>query len=389
MTAKTRVSIRRCEGYDDNELDEAFVRALHDIGFDSGRFRGARVALKPNLLNASAPDKAVVTNPAFFAAAVRIVKAHGGTPVLVESPAFQSLERVAAKTGYDAIIAAERLEVFDNRSVAVIMNDEARRFKRFEVARPLLEADILFNLPKLKTHAITRLTCAVKNLFGTIPGLAKSRWHMRAGTGDEFPELILDLYGALSAIFSGKRSMLHLVDGIMGMEGDGPGPSGTPRKIGVVLAGTDAVAVDSVAAGLIGLDSANIANISSAAARGLGVGRMEDIEIKGVELLDIAVRDFKVPASRLSSRLRDYVLKMDALRNLWVEKPLPSPDRCTLCYQCRTICPAEAIGTAEDGASVPKYDYTACIRCYCCMEICPEAAIRLEKGKLQRIMDWF
>ena len=109
MTAKTRVSIRRCEGYDDNELDEAFVRALHDIGFDSGRFRGARVALKPNLLNASAPDKAVVTNPAFFAAAVRIVKAHGGTPVLVESPAFQSLERVAAKTGYDAIIAAERL----------------------------------------------------------------------------------------------------------------------------------------------------------------------------------------------------------------------------------------------------------------------------------------
>lgn len=387
MTIKTRVSIRHCDGYSERQLDENFRRVLEDIGFDPGCFRGARVALKPNMLSASAPEKAVVTHPAFFAAAVRLVKAHGGKPVLVESPAFQSIEKVSKKTGYDSIIYAEKLEVWDNSTVAVIMNHDGRKFRRFEVAKPLVEADILLNLPKIKTHAITRLTCAVKNLFGTIPGLAKSQWHMKARTRAEFPELIVDLYGAIRSVFSGKKMMLHLVDGIIGMEGHGPGLSGTPHRLNIVIAGTDAVAVDRVVAHVTGLDAGGVSTISSASARGLGAGRLEDITIEGESLAEVTARDFSAPVSGFSSRLQDRVLGIDALRNLCVERPVPVPERCTLCYQCKSICPAGAIGTAEGGSRIPRYDYTACIRCYCCMEICPEAAIRLRKGKLQWIME--
>ncbi|HSV98404.1 MAG TPA: DUF362 domain-containing protein [Spirochaetota bacterium] len=383
----TRVSIYSCAEYDERVLNEIFIRALDDVGFKAEDFRGARVALKPNMLNASAPEKAVVTHPAFFAAAVRMVKDHGGVPVLVESPAFQSLEKVAAKTGYDRIIAEERIEVWDNRSVAVIANNSGRKFKRFEVAKTLLEADVLLNLPKIKTHAITCLTCAVKNLFGTIPGKAKSQWHMRAKTREEFPEFILDFYGAIKGLFGDGRRIIHLVDGIVGMEGEGPGPGGTPRRLDMVIAGTDAVAVDRVVAHLTGMDVSKIVTISSAVTRGLGAGNLEDIEIAGQSPEDMTVRDFKAPGRSFSSRLQDGVLKFNAVKNLCVERPVPSAERCTLCYQCNSICPAGAIDKAEGAARVPRYDYDMCIRCYCCMEICPEAAITLKKGKLQWIMD--
>lgn len=383
----TRVSIYRCADYDEDRLGEIFLRALEDAGFGADEFRGARVVLKPNLLSASAPEKAVITHPAFFAAAVRMVKAHGGIPVLVESPAFQSLEKVAAKAGYDRIIADERIEVWDNKSIAVITNEAGRKFKRFEVARPLLEADILLNLPKIKTHAITCLTCAVKNLFGTIPGLAKSQWHMRAKTREEFPEFILDFYGAVKHAFDDGRRILHLVDGILGMEGEGPGPGGTPRRLDMILAGTDAVAVDRVVARLTGLDVAKIATIGSAVARGLGAGKLEDIEIVGQSLEEMAVENFAPPGRSFQSRLQDRVLRINALKNLCVERPVPSAERCTLCYQCKSICPAGAIHKSKGSSGVPAYDYDACIRCYCCMEICPEAAITLKKGKLQWVMD--
>ncbi len=383
----TRVSLYRCAEYDKHVLFDVFVKALDDAGFRADGFRGARVAIKPNMLSASAPEKAVVTHPVFFAAAVRMVKAHGGVPVLVESPAFQSLEKVALKTGYDRIIAEERMEVWDNKSVAVITNDQGRKFKRFEVAKPLMEADILLNLPKIKTHAITCLTCAVKNLFGTIPGLAKSQWHMRAQTREEFPEFILDFYGAIKALFNNGRRVLHLVDGIIGMEGEGPGPAGTPRRLDMVLAGTDAVAVDRVVAHLTGLDVAKIATIGSAAQRGLGVGKLEDIEIAGQAIEAMAVQNFKAPGRSFSSRIQDGLLGFNAVKNLCVEKPVPSAERCTLCYQCKSICPAGAIHKSEGTQRVPRYDYNACIRCYCCLEICPEAAISLEKGKLQWILD--
>jgi Pyruvate/2-oxoacid:ferredoxin oxidoreductase delta subunit len=218
-------------------------------------------------------------------------------------------------------------------------------------------------------------------------GLAKSQWHLKARTREEFPELLVDLYGALRSVFSGRKMMLHLADGIIGMEGDGPGASGTPRRLNTVLAGIDAVAVDRVAARITGLDSGGVATISSASARGLGAGRLDDIKIEGEALADMIVDNFSAPATRFLSRLQDRVLGIEALRNLCVERPEPLPERCTLCYQCKRICPAGAIGPAAGESHVPRYDYTACIRCYCCMEICPEAAIRLGKGKLQWIMD--
>ena len=224
-----KVFLAGCDEYDRATLRKKIETGLADIGMAPDDFKNARVALKPNLLNVSPVEKAVVTHPEFFRAVVDTVKSYGGAPVLVESPAFQSLEKVVSKTGYDAIIRDERIPVWNNRDTVVAHNPSARKYRRFEIAAPLADADIIINLPKFKTHEITYITAAVKNLFGVIPGLNKSQWHVRAKTKSEFSEFLLDLYGAIVSEFSASKKIVHIADAVIGMEGAGPGASAARR----------------------------------------------------------------------------------------------------------------------------------------------------------------
>lgn len=381
------VSIIKCGGYELTRLERSIRESLSMAGFDPVNFHGARVAVKPNLLRAVGPESAVVTHPSFFQAMVRIIKAEGGTPLLVESPAFQSLEKVFSRTGYDTVVSEESIEVWDNNSTSVLHNPNGERYKRFEVASPLFDSDMIVNLPKLKTHGITYLTGAVKNLFGTITGLNKSKWHMRAKGREEFAGFLLDLYGAFLFGFEKQKTIFHCIDGIVAMEGEGPGPSGTPVNAGIIIAGSDAVAVDAVAAMAIGLEMKNILTVKSGTRRGLGEGAPDRINIAGIAPEKLRLRPFAPPRSTFVATLMNVNMHHNLLKNLFVEKPVPNAESCTLCYQCRSICPAAAIDKGRDGEKTPHYNYNKCIRCYCCMEICPEAAISLKRARLQWITE--
>jgi uncharacterized protein (DUF362 family)/Pyruvate/2-oxoacid:ferredoxin oxidoreductase delta subunit len=379
----TRVALLKCEDYVALQLREKMIEALHLIDLEPGIFARKRVVIKPNLLSASAPEKCVVTHPEFFRAAVRLVRDHGGHPVLCESPAFQPLARVMKKAGYDRIAEEEDCEVADPRSTAVLFCDGPCRYKRFEISAAVFDADIILNLPKFKTHGLTYMTGAVKNLFGLICGLNKSQWHLKARSKEEFSEFLLDYYSALLKGFEKPKEFIHLMDAVMGLEGDGPGAAGTPRKIGAVLAGKDAVSVDAVAMTVVGLRLEEALTVTLGEKRGLGTGALERIELQGDGLDAFQVRDY-VP-SKVSGRspVSRWPLNTKVFKDLLVEKPAPSKERCTLCYQCKAICPGGAIGESKGESGIPLYDYDKCIRCYCCMEICPEAAIHLKKGKLQ------
>ncbi len=386
MKKETRVSIIRCAEYSRALLDDVMMQSLANLGLSPSVFKNARVAVKPNLLRSSEVGRAVITHPEFFRAAVRMVKSSGGTPVLVESPAFQSLDRVMRRAGYDRVVDEEELEVWDCRETIILHNDAARRFRRFEVAAPLAEADIILNLPKFKTHGLTCLTIAVKNIFGTIRGMEKSKWHLRARSGEEFSEFLLDLYEAMITGFKKKKTMIHLVDAIVGMDGEGPGPAGSPRGMGLVIAGLDAIAVDFVGAAVVGIDRSRVHTIEYGAKRKLGGASFEEIEIVGGRIEEFLVRDFAPPRAAIHSDLSKRGFISTILKNLLVPRPYPSAKRCTLCYQCRSMCPAGAIGEARSSKRIPEYDYDRCIRCYCCMEICPEAAISIRRTALQRLM---
>jgi len=386
VKAKSRVSIRRCAEYSQALLREVMMRSLENLGLSPKIFKNALVAVKPNLLRSSDADEAVVTHPEFFRAAVRIVKSSGGVPLLVESPAFQSLDRVMRRAGYDQIVKEEAVPVWDCSETIVLRNDAARAFKRFELAAPLAGADIILNLPKFKTHGLTCLTIAVKNLFGTIRGTEKSQWHLRAKSGEEFSEFLIDLYEAICTGFDRRKMMIHLVDAVVGMDGEGPGPSGNPKPMGLVIAGLDAIAVDFICAALVGIERCRVHTIEHGAQRDLGAASFDAIELVGGSIDEFLIRDFAPPRAAIHSDLTRHRFISTLLKNMLVPKPRPSAERCTLCYQCRGICPAGAISEAKKSGKPPVYDYDRCLRCYCCMEICPEAAISVRKTALQRIM---
>jgi len=363
------------------------LQALNLIGLEPQIFAGKRVVVKPNLLSASAPEKSVVTHPEFFRAALRMVRDHGGTPILCESPGFQPLSKVMKKAGYDRITEEEGCEIADPRATRILFYDGPCRFKRFEISSAVFDADILLNLPKFKTHGLMYITGAVKNLFGLIYGLNKSQWHLKAQSKEEFSDFLLDYYSALLKGFEKPKVFIHLMDAVMGMEGEGPGVSGTPRKIGAVLAGQDAVSVDAVATRVVGLPVKKVLTVALGEKRGLGTGAFERIELLGAGLDAFQIRDYVPTKASGGNPMGHWPLNTRAFRDLLVEKPVPSRARCSLCYQCRAICPGGAISESRGESGVPSYDYDKCVRCYCCMEICPEAAIGLRKGKLQWLFD--
>ncbi len=383
----TPVSVSQCVTYGQDAVCRAIEKCLSDIGFAPDRFCGARVAVKPNLLTVAKDDQAVITHPEFFRAVVRLVRRYGGTPVLVESPAVFSLQRVIKKTGYAAVVEGENVEVADPSRARTLHFERGARFKHIDISEAYFDADMILCMPKLKTHGITYITGAVKLLLGAMPGMEKSKMHLRLPVHADFADFLLDLYGAMVFGFDQPKPMLHIMDAIVALEGEGPGRAGRPRQVGAVLAGTDAIAVDYAATRLVGLDIEKVPTIVNGFKRGYGVGGPEDIRVVGQSVEELQVRDF-VPAAGDSvfAGSDRWPLNTRTFRDLFVERPVPDKNACTLCYQCKKICPAGAIGSAKEGRSVPEYDYGACIRCYCCLEICPEGAISKKPGRLQWLL---
>lgn len=384
----TIVSLVRCDGYDAGALRRAISASLANIGFEKERFRGARVAVKPNLLTVAADDSGIITHPEFFRAAARIIKESGGTPVLVESPAVHSLARVVKKTGYGRVLEEEGIHTANPSDVKTLHFPGARRFRHIEISRAYFDADMILCLPKFKTHGITYITGAVKLLLGAMPGMEKSKMHLRLPDPGDFAEFLLDLYGAVTFGFDSPKPVVHLMDAIGVLEGEGPGRSGRPRRLNAVIAGRDGVAVDWAAVRVAGLEAGCAPTIVRGFERGYGAASPEEIELAGEPLENLKVSDFVPPSGNsLFANALGWPLNTRTFKNLFVERPVPNPDLCTGCGQCMKICPAGAIGPPGKDRPVPEYDYGKCIRCYCCLEICPEGALAKKPGRLQWMLN--
>ena len=382
------VSLVECRSYDKEAIRGAIEDSLSLIRFSPANFKGARVAVKPNLLTVADDDSGVITHPEFFRAAVKIVKDNGGTPVLVESPAVHSLDRVIRKTGYWAVLEQEGILTADPEDLQTLHFDGARRYPHIDIARAYFDADLILCLPKFKTHGITGITGAVKLLFGTMAGMEKSKMHLRLPRHSDFADFLLDLYGAMNFGFDPPKPLIHVMDAVCALEGEGPGRGGRPRQLNTVFAGTNGIAVDWAATQVAGLDFRNIPTIAKGFDRGWGAKSAKDIDLAGEPPENLQVADF-VPATgdSLFSNAFRWPLNTRTFKNLCVERPVPRADLCTGCLECMKICPAGAISPAQSKRAVPAYDYGACIRCYCCVEICPEGALEKKPARLQWIFD--
>jgi len=369
-----------CGSYDDGEVSSAVSKALSLLGgMPAFVGEGDRVLLKVNLLSAAAPEKAITTHPSVVKAVVGEVQRAGGLPVIGDSPGGpfnrRLLERAYVKSGLADVAAETGAELNYNTDSMQVSCPTGRLMKRLDLIKAVGEADVVITLPKLKTHVLTQFTGATKILFGVVPGLTKTAYHAKLGDVSRFSDMLLD-------ILEHVKPALSIMDGVVGMEGDGPGYQGTPRELGLVLAGGDGVALDVVATSIIGMNPLDVPILRRAVERGMTSGRLPDIDVLGERVEDVRVI-FKRPS--YAGGLRDRLMSTRLFRLMLLRSIVPSPvsnSRCVRCGVCAENCPVGAI-TITDRA---RMDLGKCIRCYCCHELCPHRAIDLRRGLLGGIL---
>ncbi len=383
------VSIAACPGYELDEVRSALRSLLEPLGGMAAFVSpGERIGLKVNLLMATTPEAAITTHPVFVEAVAAEVSACGATPFIVDSPGAGipntegALRRVYRKSGMLELAERTGIELNWDTTVESVSHPGASLVKRLDVLAPVLRADGIISLPKLKTHYFMTFTGAVKNLFGVIPGFAKPGYHAKLADPGRFADMLLD-------ILTYVRPRLSLMDGIVALEGEGPGTGGRPREVGVMLGSADAVALDAAACRLVGIDPARVATLVRAQERGMWGGPTASLQLTGPAADRSALRDFVVPAGSprdpagLGPGARFSWAALPILRSAFSPRPRPKSGRCTACRTCERACPVSAI-TVADGLA--RVDDDLCIRCYCCHELCPDAAIDLETGRLGRTL---
>jgi uncharacterized protein (DUF362 family)/Pyruvate/2-oxoacid:ferredoxin oxidoreductase delta subunit len=369
-----KVALAPCRDYSPEHVYEAVKTAVTGADFPS--LNGAKVLIKPNILFPSDPDKAIVTHPAVLEAAIIALKEKGAIVRVGESPAFQDSVAASKKFGHYDVAKKHGIEWEAFDADDTLKTPDGILVKQFMVAKAALECDYILSLAKLKTHQLMYYTGAIKNLFGLVRSLEKSRFHLRFPDPEHFAQMICDLG-------LGFPKTLGLIDGIIGMEGHGPA-NGTPRKIGLIGASTSLAALDHVCAGIIGYEPEELPTQKAAMKKGFDPSR--------IQIIGSPAKDFRISDYDLIKKTGDNGFIKRALppalyawvRNLFIAKPRFLHDKCIRCSACIKVCPALALKLVDmrkkDKKGFSKkihIDYSKCIRCYCCHELCPEDAISI------------
>lgn len=344
------------------------------FGFFGGGKRfispGDKVLLKVNLVAGHVPDRRVTTDPFIVEAIARYVLDCGGRPVIADSPGIDSFKRAAERAGLMDVARRLGIPCVELDNPVDLPSGES--FHKIEVGRLVRDSDVVINLPKMKTHGQMLLTLGVKNLFGCVVGRSKAAWHYNVGLNRErFASLLLDIY-------KGVSPALTILDGVIGMDGDGP-TSGRPFPYGVIAAAEDALTMDFWLCWMLNIPLDAFPLWRAARQRGLSECNLNDDTIAGDFAPDYRFSGVRLPSSR-SLRLIPHVPFIGPLiERAMTTRPVHIPERCVCCGRCQEVC---AAGALKHSRGKLRFDYSKCIRCYCCHEMCPEQAIGFRESPL-------
>lgn len=382
-----KVYIIRCPGYDKaRDRVEALLGMMG--GIDRFAAPDESILLKVNLLRPADAQEAVSTHPAVVAAVAGMIRERGAKPVIADSPGagywynLKTLDKIYRRCQMYQAAEEAGAEVNLDTSYETVSFSRGKLIKRFEIISPVLGADGIFNMCKLKTHSFMHMTGAVKNNFGVIPGLAKPGYHAKLKDTGRFAQMLLDLADLVSPRVS-------IMDAVVAMEGDGPS-AGTPRRVGLLLGATNPLALDVVAGEIINLPRKRNPLLIEAEKRGLEPHHVSQVEVVGEDPSDLRMEDFKLPPTIFEGtgwgahlvwwqRLLEPIVE-DAL----TVKPRILREKCIACEACKDACPMKAISMADQ--QYASIDEKKCIRCYCCHEMCAEEAVILHRPWLNRLV---
>jgi uncharacterized protein (DUF362 family)/Pyruvate/2-oxoacid:ferredoxin oxidoreductase delta subunit len=373
---KSVIYIGKSDSYQFESVEKAVKSCVNDLGGVSSFIKADdKVLIKPNMLQAKPPEEAITTHPQVLEAVINIVQDAGGIALVGDShggPA-EGLQKYWDITGYNEVCKRCDVELVNFEKSGVYIKE--RNGRKYYIAKPVLDCDCLINLPKLKTHSLTVFTCAIKNMYGTIPGQRKTEYHKLAPKTTDFAELVVDIYAL-------TKPQLNIVDGIVSMEGMGPA-GGNLRDLGLIIASTDGLALDSFICHMLGKNPLKVPTNRIAYEQGLGEANINEID----NLLDVPIiKDFKWPPNIAATMNRIPEPIMRGLLNLMWSRPAIDSENCIKCGKCIESCPVNAI---TNDVLIPDFDYSKCINCLCCMEMCPEKAVYLEQSLLEKIISRF
>lgn len=372
------VAVVRCKTYNVEAVKPALEEALNAVNGLDFVMPGMKIIIKPNLVSFKKPDAAATTHPALLEALVEMLLARGADVTIGDSPggphSLPLLNRVYAATGMDRL---EKLGAKLNRNMNEKTVDfpEGKVLKNFTYTEYLDEADAIIDFCKLKSHGMLGMSAAVKNLFGTIPGLKKPEVHYKFQNDAEFADMLVDI----NEYF---KPRLAICDAVVGMEGNGP-TAGTPRQIGAIIASKSTYYADVVGAELIGMNIDGLPTLQAAYERGFAPASSKNLRVYG-DIRALTVDDFKAPPVRGLSFMRKGNVLHFISKAALEHKPTLKKRLCVGCGECARMCPAKAI---EMKNKKPHINREKCIRCFCCQEFCPRAAMVAHRPLAAKVLN--
>ena len=376
---KSKVILLPCGEYDEEKVYTLLKQGLYLVGGVEALIpKDAKILLKPNLLKRAEVEKAVITHPVVVGAFARILRENGYEQiVLADSCGHGTTQAVIRGTGMDTYLEKYQIPAIDYSEGIKVDYPQGIQAKEFILPKELLEQNCVISLSKMKTHALERITGAVKNSYGFVYGFHKAKGHTQYPSADSFARMLIDLNKCVAP-------KLYVMDGIAAMEGNGPG-SGDPVQMNVMLMSTDPVALDSVFSRLVYLKPEMVPTNYHGEKMGLGTWKEEEITLltpDGEISMSEAVKRYGNPQFNVDrTEVRKNIwTRMAGALNIFRKKPYIENDKCVHCGICVQSCPVpgKAIDFRKGKDKPPVYDYKKCIRCFCCQEMCPKKAIKVK-----------
>jgi uncharacterized protein (DUF362 family)/Pyruvate/2-oxoacid:ferredoxin oxidoreductase delta subunit len=360
-----KISVRECKEYDVIKV----FNIISDIyqKTDGPDVQGKRVLVKPNILSDDNPAKCISTHPVVVEAMIRYLQSKNATVLVGDSPAVHTQKFRGEKSGIWKVC-----ETTGAKWVDFTVNPIEKKLKnsKIKVAAVVDEVDLIISLPKFKNHELVYFTGAIKNTLGLVPGFNKTKQHALHQSRNGFGEFLVDLNEAVTPDY-------FFMDGIMGMEGPGPG-GGIPIEIGLLFGSTNPLVLDITASRIAGYDPILIPTSKTAFFRKNWLRSFDDIIYDGPEIGSIVKHNFtKIPVSSASNIALQFVAKRIKFLRKTERRPVFIHDNCTGCQKCVNICPVQAILPLPSNKKFIVLTDSKCIRCFCCSEVCNDNAVEI------------